>query len=692
MPIWKEVPFLRLLIPLISGILVQWYFKWSFFVGCYVGIIALVLLISFSYKNIATQFKSYWLNGIFINCLVFSVALMISNVKLNSGPEASMKSLHKNSRVILATLKEPLSPKAKTFKALSSIQIIDRRDSLIKITGYIIIYFQKEDSIPNLHYGSQLIFTKQLQVIKNSGNPGSFDYRRYCEFQNIYFQVFLKSGEYKILSTTNQNFFKKFIFATRIKIVTILRKYIPNSKEFGLAEALLIGYKDDLDKNLIRAYSNTGVVHVIAISGLHVGLIYWLLNLFLEYVAKSSRFKHWKPIVITAGLWIFSLTAGGSASVLRSAVMFTFIALGENISRKISVYNSLAASAFILLCYNPFWLWDVGFQLSYTAVLSIVVFMKPVYNLFFIETKILDSFWKLNAVTLSAQILTVPICFYYFHQFPNFFFLANLLAVPLSSIILIGELILCCTFFIPMIPQFVGTILYWLIYAMNTFIEAIDKLPFSVSENIQISLLQVICLYVIVICIAIWLFRKSNMAFIYTLFSIFIFGIIRFYIGWEVSHQRKVIVYNIPNYQAIDLVDGRNCLFTGDSSLVSNNFLNDFHLKPSRNFLRVSRIDSAETLLRYDMYLQFLNRRLVVIDKSIQVEAPPSRIVVDLIILSKNAGVSIDEICRIFSCGQVIFDASNSLGKIQKWKAECEQLGVEYYSIHDRGAFVMNLN
>src|SRR6185503_11532679 len=189
-----------------------------------------------------------------------------------------------------------------------------------------------------------------------------------------------------------------------------------------------------------------------------------------------------------------SLLAGGQPSVLRSALMFSCIVVAESLSRKTSIYNTLAFSAFVLLCINPFWLWDVGFQLSYVAVLSIVIFMKPIYNLFFIKNKILDLIWKLNAVSLAAQLLTTPFSIYHFHQFPNFFLLTNFVAVPLSSIIVLGEIFLCAISFIPFVAMLTGKIMSWLIWVMNSYIERIEALPYSLSDRLQINIAQAIFL------------------------------------------------------------------------------------------------------------------------------------------------------------------------------------------------------
>jgi competence protein ComEC len=165
------------------------------------------------------------------------------------------------------------------------------------------------------------------------------------------------------------------LFNTKTYILKTLRTYIKGEQETSVAEALLIGYRDDLDRDLVQAYSNTGVVHVIAISGLHLGLIYWLLLFLLKPLDKTKQLKWLKPVIAISLLWIFSLLTGAGASVIRAAIMFTAIGFGGLLGKKGNIYNSMAASAFVMLCYNPFLLWDVGFQLSYAAVLSIVLFL-----------------------------------------------------------------------------------------------------------------------------------------------------------------------------------------------------------------------------------------------------------------------------------------------------------------------------
>src|SRR5690349_21680410 len=432
-PVWKKAPFIRALIPLIAGIILQWNFQWPLTILSGVFISSLILPgVSFlltSYR----RYKLAVLTGGAIAGIFLSLGSLLVWYKDVRHHAVAYVNLYKNGDRVIAILQEPPVEKANSYKALARIAAVGISKEFKETTGNAIIYFQKNAYVSSLDYGSEIIFSTPLQEIKNAGNPGGFDYKRYCLFQGITHQAFLKQNGFIVLGKKQQSLFDKRLFPIRNKVLSILRANISAGKELGLAEALLIGYKDDLDKNLVQSYTNTGVVHIIAISGLHLGLVYWLLVKLLKPL-RRKRFSKWlSPVTIITGLWLFSLLAGGQPSVLRSAVMFTCIVLAESLSRKTSIYNTLAFSAFVLLCINPYWLWDVGFQLSYVAVLSIVIFMKPIYNLFYIKNKILDSIWKLNAVSIAAQLLTTPFSIYHFHQFPDFFLLTNFVAVPLSS-------------------------------------------------------------------------------------------------------------------------------------------------------------------------------------------------------------------------------------------------------------------
>ena len=690
--IWKQAPFLRLIIPFIAGILLQWYCKLPPRLGWIIFTMGLILLLLFNTRSHFRQFYWGWMNGIFIQSALLSLGILLAYHKDISHAPNRINNYYQNNAIVIATIEEPLSVKSNSFKANASVQQVIENGIAKDVKGNIICYFQKDGSTKKLEYGRQILFNKSLQAIRNSGNPGTFDYQRYAAFSDICEQVYLKQGEFSILHQYKENGFQKFLYNTRETVVEIIATYVPGKKEAGLAEALLIGYKDDLDKTLVQSYSNTGVVHIIAISGLHLGLIYWLLNLLLSPLKKRKTVSWLKPVLTIAGLWLFALLAGAGPSILRSAVMFTCIVIGESLERKTSIYSTLAASAFMLLCFNPFWLWDAGFQLSYIAVLSIVVFMKPIYNWLYFKNKIIDVIWKMTAVSLAAQILTVPVSIYHFHQFPNYFLITNILAVPLSSLIVLGEVLLCVVAIAPPIATTLGMALHWLIQGMNGFVEHMESLPFSHWDGLYINTTQLIFMYAFAICISYWLLQKNKSAFLISLLCLFAFCSIRTYSFIEAGLQQQMIVYNVPRHQAIDFINGRNYYFRGDTAMANDDLLQNLHLKPSRILHRINSTSPLAALSVSPDCIFFGNKKIVMIDKEYNYCNAIKRIKTDAIIISKNPVLSIAGLIHTFDCRQIIFDASNPQWKVNNWKADCAKLQQACYSVVDKGAFVMKMD
>jgi len=508
-PIWKEAPFIRLIIPLAAGIATGYFFRlpaaiyWAM-TGC--SMIAMAWL---SAGSVTRRFRYRQVFGWLIHALLFAFAGLRSGWSDGEAGRKQVEEWCRGSPSMAATVDEPVVLKQKSYKALGTLTVW-AADSSRAISLPIMLYFRKDSLVPPPAYGARIVLKRPPQRIKNI-TAGGFDYERYCALHGLYFQVFLTGGDYRMIAEERASGFWPVLFAVRSWVVEVLRKNIPGRKESGLAEALLIGYKDDLDKGLIQTYSATGVVHVVAISGLHLGLVYGLLKAICG-VAGLRRSKGWSAAVILPGLWLFSLLAGGSPSVLRSAVMFSFIVAGEAIGRKTSLFNNLAASAFFLLCYDPLWLWDVGFQLSYAALAGIGLFRQPIYNLIACRNALADAVWKLNAVTLAAQVLTIPLCLYYFHQFPVVFLVANCIAVPLSGIILAGEIALCGVAFIKPLAAWTGWLLCGMLRAMNWSVESLAGWRFAVITGLQVSAVQALLLYALIAALAVWLMERQPKA------------------------------------------------------------------------------------------------------------------------------------------------------------------------------------
>lgn len=694
-PVWKKVPFIRLLLPLVAGIILQWYVQFP-------AVVIITAIISFSVSfclflllPVAVRFKWQALQGFIIHLLIISFGLLLTWQKDIRHNNNWYGNYYKDSSFLIVRIDEPLVEKNKSFKAEGYVESVIKKDTNIPCKGKLLLYFSKDGFTRQLNYGDRILIHKNPQLIRNSGNPGAFNYQRYAAFHQTFHHVFLKEKDWKKLQVISEKTsrLQQLIFTARDYVLSVLRKRMEAGKdELGIAEALLIGYTNDLDKDLVQAYSNTGVVHIIAISGMHLGLIYVMLVWLFAKIPVVNRSKILQVVLILGCLWLFSLITGAAASVLRSAVMFTFIALGKNFFRQTSVYNSLAASAFVMLCFNPYFLWDVGFQLSYLAVGGIIAFQKPIYNCFYIKNKWLNKVWQLMAISLAAQLLTFPVCIYYFHQFPNLFLITNIIAVPLSGIILYAEIALIAFSWVPFVGVYIGKLVSGLVWMMNKIILWINERSFAVWDKIPATVLSTWLLYAVVIGLSIWLISKNKKYVQPVLLCFFAFVLLHTYNRWQTLNQQKIIVYNVPRYQAIDFVNGTNYQFVGDSVLLEDGLLQNFHLKPGRIALQLNkRKDQVEGFSQHEMFYQFQRKRIMIVDKPISIAVTEKKINIDLVIISGNPKLSISQLAQAINCNRFIFDASNPLWKIEKWQKECKALQLSSHAVSADGAFVWDI-
>jgi competence protein ComEC len=506
--IWNEAPFLRLLIPFAAGMIVQFRMPVPPDQHWIMAVFSTGLLALYGKKINFIHFRTPWKSGMLLNLLVFGMGRMLLFFNTDQSRNFNLTNGLQSPHVLVARIETVLSERPKTLKGEAFVDYLLTGGSCLRLGEKILVYFRKNGVADRIHYGSRIIFRAAMIPVENPANTGSMDYRAYCARRHIYNQVFLDSPDYLLLPEENLHPFNSWIVNTRQIIVETLRRFIHPKSACGLMEALLIGYTNDLDKGLLQDYTNTGVVHIIAISGMHLALIYTLLRYFLQKLKQGSSGPG--TLIIVTGLWIFSFLCGGSPSVLRSAVMLTLLLAGKTRSKQIAALNSLAASAFLLLCYNPWWLWDIGFQLSYSAVLSLLIFIRPIHGLINPENKLLAMIWSAASVSIAAQVLTTPVSLFYFHQFPIYFLLTNLIAVPLSSAVLAGGLMVCALSWAPLFARIAAAGVTLLINMMNAFVSYTASLPGAVIPNIKIGTEQVWILYLIIFFLFQWFSKKNH--------------------------------------------------------------------------------------------------------------------------------------------------------------------------------------
>ena len=689
-PIWKHAPLLRVVVSMIIGILLQYYFVFSLPSIILFSLINIFLFLVFYKLPLHLRFRFRKLQCVFLISMIISFGMLLTRQQDLRNSNSFFLHHYQQGDELILRIEAPLIEKQHSYITTASVQSVIKNNFSFSVKGKLNLIFNKNDTSKALCYGDLIVMNKNVQPIKNFGNPGEFDNKKYNAFQQTYHQIYLKGNDFIYCKKNTGNELSKSIYALKEKTLNTLRSNINNQHgNLGIAEALLIGYKNDLDKEMVQAYSNTGVVHIIAISGLHLGLIYMVLFWLLERMPIVKRNRLIKAIILLSCLWIFSLMTGASASVLRSAVMFTCIIFGNMLNRKSSIYNSLAASAFLLLCYNPYFLWDVGFQLSYFAIIGIIWLQKPIQQLISLNNYVLRKIWEMTSITIAAQIITFPICLFYFHQFPTYFLLSNLVAVPLSTIILFEEIALLCLSGFQAFALSIGKLVDASIMLMNKWILIISEFPGAVIDFIYSDVQTTLLLYAFVILVVFFLLLKNKVYLKWSLLLLTMFSSLQSMAKYKWLQQRVLVVYNISKSHNIDLIVGNRYSFQSDRNLLTNKSSLNFYLSPTRKYFRVQP-DKSSSISNdnKNVILNFYGKRMAIINSPFNVD---TLLRVDYLLLTGNPKFNIIDITEKIKCQKIIFAASNSLWKISKWKKECDSLHLHCFTVQDDGAFVVKI-
>lgn len=675
--VWKAAPFLRLLPLLALGSLAGTYFPqlpWILMCLC-LTCWALPMLLP-----LRIRYALHPLQGAGVLGTVFCAGMLLPGVTDIRQHPQWIGHYGNDTLKTGVTLLETPQRKARSWKAECRIESVMANGHPQTATGSMILYFAED---PGLMAGARIFICAGADRIRNSGNPGSYDYAAYCAHRGIYHRAFLTKYQWHPLPGNGFSKPEQWLYNAHAYTLQTLEARIPGKENAGIAEALLVGYRANLDADVIRDYTNTGVIHIIAISGLHMGLIYLGGVQLLRWLPKRRWTNILRAILLITVLWFFSLLTGASASVLRSAVMFTAIAAGSYlVNRHVSSYNNLAAAAFLLLAFCPAFLMDAGFQLSFLAVAGIQICYQPLYRCWAPRWVWLDKIWQLVAVSLAAQVFTLPVCLYYFRQFPVYFLPANLVAVPWSTMLLYGELLLMAVSWWEAGAHWLGWAIGWGIEGMNLAIGWLGALPGAVWGNIRVSFTETFILYA-VLCsgAAAGMLRSKRWRFATCVLAL-IWSAIHTVEKMNACSRRALVIMNIPKSTAVACIGGAAMRWHGDSSTqVSSALQSTAWFYNTGGFSRMA----PERIVRFG------GRCLLILNGRLPARPPANKIKIDYILLSHKAEVNISRLKDYFIYDLLIFDASVPPFRLQEWKNACKELTLRSFSVPDMGAFVVNL-
>jgi len=572
-------------------------------------------------------------------------------------------------------IREVLKPGAFYDKYIIDILKINNQ----KLIGKTLLNVQK-DSIPqSLKVDDILITSASLKDLIHPLNPNQFDYKNYLQKQHIYHQIFSDTQQLLVVSSVRHTLFG-YAAQLRTTINSKLKIYNFKPDELALINALLLGQRQDISPEIYDSYTKAGAIHILAVSGLHVGIILLLLNSLFKPIEYLKNGKILKSILIIGILWSFAVVAGLSASVTRAVMMFSIVAIGMNLKRPSNIYNTLAMSMFILLLLKPLFLFDVGFQMSYLSVIAIVSFQPKLEKLWKSPPKVFKKLWQILTVTIAAQFGVVPISLFYFHQFPGLFFLSNLLIIPFLGLILGMGILIITLALLNFLPLWLAELYGGIISVMNSFVRWISHQETFILKDISFGLLQVVAAYLLIIALYA-LFEKRNVKRLsMAMLAVLIFQSVLIYD--KESHQtEELIVFHKSRYSLIG--QKSNTKLT-----ISHNF--DSLTSAKDNIIRNYKIGNSLIAIERDslesIYL-FGSKKLLVVDSLGIYKLPQLK--PEYVLLRNSPKINLKRLLDTLNPKIIIADGSNYKSYINRWEATCIKEKIPFHLTSKKGAFIL---
>lgn len=554
---WSAFPYLRVAFVFSMGIFTMDYFSIAYndtwLLGSLVGCWLLSERVDFSIKY-QTLIRS-----LLLLLSIFLLGWQVLYLKQNAQQKKIIPNGQKETVIIIAKISEQLKSTTNQKFLLETQQATIDGESFLFKSDIILAFAGKDTLALSYQPGDKIIVKTKLKHIVPTTNPEAFDYSQYLKSKGILQQGFVKEGEHYLIQRHTHGAFRQYAEHTAQFASNTLSKYFTDTTALGIAEALLIGRKLLISEDIQNAYVNTGAIHVLSVSGLHVAIFISVFIWLFELPKKKS--KPWiacKILMLLAIVWFYVILTGMSPSVIRAGFMVSLYIIGKDIFKNKNTYNILSIAAILMLIYNPLYLFQASFQFSFISLLSILYFQPKIKTWWTPSNKILTFIWDLINVSLAAQILMFPFTIYFFHQFPLYFALSGMVAVPLVTIIIyLGTIAIVFEALFSIVSQYLATILEWIIINLNEAIQYISKLPFSIIDGIWVKDGTLLLMVLALLLLILWFEHRSIQVFYMALASV-LFVIFNMSMqNLSANDQRQMVIYDTYKGFVIDIYEGR---------------------------------------------------------------------------------------------------------------------------------------
>ena len=582
-----------------------------------------------------------------------------------------------DSHMVELVLREKLKGSTTTDKYIGIVKRLDQK----LCSGKILIQIPKSQENHELQIGSNVQIAGKIITNKKSLNPNQFDYGKYLYNKSIFAQIYANNNTIKISNKIDKNIWY-YSDRLRNKIITNLEKNNFSNVDLQVVSALILGQQQDISKEILKDYQYAGAIHILSVSGLHVGFILLFITFLLKPLSKNKLGNTVRLLIIIFSLWGFAILAGLSPSVVRSVTMFSFVALGMYLKRSTNIFHTLLVSMFLILFFQPSFLFDVGFQLSYISLFFILWLQPLLSGLWEPKNKIMTYFWDILTVSFAAQIGAFPLSIYYFHQFPGLFFITNLVIIPFLVVIMglgVFVMVMAAFDFVPMVTM---KSLEFSICFLNKIINWVASFEKFIIKDIPLNWQTLFCLYLLIIAGIIVFKKPTYPKIIFALFSLLLFQFTLIVTRWDIHNQKEWIVFNSWKNTLITERYGNNvtviCNESIQNKIATNASLKSYLVANNSNLRMIKKIEN--------LYC-FEDKKILVID-SFGIYS--KEIIADIIILRQSPKINLERLIELNHPKLIVADASNYRTNVQLWKAVCIKKKIPFHATAEKGFYRVN--
>ncbi|BAU54451.1 ComEC family competence protein [Mucilaginibacter gotjawali] len=680
-----EIPVVVLLLPFLLGIIAGL----SLFAGVELNWLVTIfaffsiafILLNLNYTRLKL-YKHRWLGGSLIAVILFLFGCII--VFKNSERDAK-DHFSKNTAqyLVISINNEPLLKNG--LLRFSAKVEASENNGIPKQTSGTLLVTIKDSAANHLYYGDELLIPAKYKPIDPPFNPAEFNYKKYLAYKNIYYQAFLFPKQYKVIAAHTGNPLIAHSLRLRQHLVEEIKLNMRDTGAIAVASTLLLGYKADLSEDILQAYKNTGTVYVLTVSGSQVAILYLLLSFLLQFLNPYKYGKLIRAAIILAVIWYYAMLTGFSLAVCRVDVMVSLVIIGKSSRRYINTLNLLAVSAFVLLIYDPFFITEAGFQLSFIAVSGLIVLQPVVYQWQKFKNKWVDKAWALCSVSIAAQMVIFPISALYFHQFPVYFLISNLFVAVPAALVMYGGILFLLLPKIPVVSASIAFVLEKTIVIMNKGLAYIEHAPYSVISKIWLTIPEYFILYAIIISLFYFLYDRKLWLLKFSLICTLTLCISFSIKSIRQSDSKEIVWLNLKKHQGIIFKDGNKAIVLSDLKSTDKTYA--YSVQPYLDSCQVSDIKlynldqdiNTDWIRKKYGLVQFLNTTVLMPGKELYANDFRQKIKTNYIYITGNPDNALNGIHRNFECAAVIIDGSNSDAKINEWT---KQLNTEHVNFN----------